>query len=108
MGSEFDAQATNFKRQPEQKASGFLTATVMVLFVIVVFGFVTTVSWPRWIEFMLVFMSIPAGAVAGLQVARRFDRAAEKRNAQLLEEARAETEREFQRKLAEAKAKGEI
>ncbi len=108
MGSELDAQATTFKRQPDQKAGAFSTATIMVLFVIVAFAFVTAVSWPGWVEFSLVFLSIPLGAVAGLRVGNRLDRTAEKRNAQHAQEVRAENEREFQRKLAEAKAKGEI
>ena len=108
MGNELDAQASVMGNRPMYRAGTFATPAVAVLFVIATVAATSVLGWPRWIEACLVFLSIPAGAVVGYLIGRHFDRIGEKRDALHAEEVRAEQEREFQRKLAEAKAKGEI
>ncbi len=107
-GNELDAQATVMSNRPANRTGTFATAAVAVLFVIAAVAITSVLRWPTWIEGWLIFFSIPAGAVVGHLIGRKFDRIAERRKALHAKEFREEQEREFQRKLAEAKAKGEI
>jgi len=108
VGNELDAQASVMGNRPPHRAGTFATPAFSVLFVIATVGLTSVMGLPRWIDIWLIFLSIPAGAVVGYLIGRCFDRIGDKRDALHAKEFREEKEREFQRKLAEAKAKGDI
>jgi membrane protein DedA with SNARE-associated domain len=93
---------------PGHRGGAFEGVMLAVVIWIASFSYMLTMTAPIWMRILVLFVGMAIGIALGYLLTRSIKRRRQRRRTAFEEEYRLEAEREYQRKLAQAKAKGEI